>query len=121
MKLFQFALDLYQMMGIVPLHPNRNCSFNLNTICILLLISLLCIFSALFATFEAKSIQELGDSMCMTFGELGVCLIFLLTIWKMSHILILIREFEEIIEKSKTHFDFWSERNKKLPHSLYQM
>ena len=107
MKLFQFVLNLCEMMGIVPLHPYRNCSLNLNTICILLCISLFFIFSVVFAMFKAQTAEEYGDSIYMSIGEFGAVVNFSLTIWKMPHILILIKKFEELIEKSKSHRFFY--------------
>ena len=106
MKLFQFHLNLFQVMGIVPLHPNQNYSLNLKSIFIFLTISFYLIFSIAFVMFEAQSAEEYGDSIYMSIGNLASLVSFSITIWKISHMLILIRKFEEMIEKSKSHVIF---------------
>lgn len=100
-KLFQSLRQFCETLDI-SYSPqfNQHRSFNWKILCILIFIIIHTVTSIAFFLFEAKSIQEYGDSFYAILSEF-LCLASSPTIIsKMPDIFMLIENFEKFIEKS---------------------
>lgn len=106
-KLFQFLLGLYQMLGIYPPQGNEKFRFNKINLLVLFCYAQLCIPMVAFFILKAKSMQEYGATFFAFLTLLVTTIDFLILMWKMPNILNSIRDFEEFIEKSKYQIIFY--------------
>lgn len=88
-------------MGIYPSQPNQNRSLNLRNLLILLsMISLIVCLMGYFM-FEAKTVLELAETFYLSSSVLASLINFVISFWKMDHILMFIGKVEEFIQNGK--------------------
>lgn len=103
-KLFQTIQKCYHTMGIHSPQPSQS-NQKLQFIKMSLFISYITIFFMFhvsFIVFEATSLVQFESSLCDSSTELGILIIYLLTNWRIAHILRFIEMCERFIEKSKS-------------------
>lgn len=103
-KLFQFAQELFQMLGIRLPKQNEILSFRSRNIFFLFCYTQLSISMAAFFLFEANTMLEYGSSFFMSLTQFCIAMDYLVLMWRFPNILELIADFEDFIEKSKKQF-----------------
>ena len=101
MELFHSIRESFQTLGVYPVQSLRETPFNLRNIFVLMCLTEMFTSSLAYSLFEAKSIGEFADSIFMSLINLAWAITFVSNIYKISHILALIEDFEKFIEKSK--------------------
>lgn len=97
-KLFQNVQNFYHTMGI---KSNQYFSLNAKKLFFLLFITLGGISVTAYFIFEAKTIEEYGNSFYSAISNLYTLVDFIVTVWRMPDILKLIEKCEKFIENSK--------------------
>lgn len=109
MRLFVEFQNFYRMLGIDPSQLKRNKRSAPVTfqICLILFISLLAfILTGFFCLFQSQTMREFGDSFYATATVPGVLWLFSAFFVNMREVFILIKHFEQFIEKSEHLKDF---------------
>lgn len=101
LKVFQFLKKSYQTIGFHPSRSGQSFSFDLRNLFVLMSILQLCSSSLTYFLFGARSLFGYGASFYASITTLYAFIILSIKLRKISNILILIKKFEEYIERSK--------------------
>lgn len=103
MALFQTVQEVFKTMGIHPSlsQPDRFCWLNVKIyICLIIILQTLTASTAFFL-FKANTIQSLADSFYVSLSHVAGLIYILITVWKVTDILLLIDQYEKFIQKRK--------------------
>lgn len=105
---FKLNRELFQKIGIHPCRPNQNNTYNVRNSLILIHLTQTFVGSAVFLLFEAKSIEEYGQSFYQS-----VTVFLLLFLWptfihNMGNLFDLMDQMDEFGQKRKSKHTFIS-------------
>lgn len=125
-KLFQFILKYYHMIGIhSPISNSNNHSLDSKNWIFIMSYVLFTLSSGAFFFCEAKNLLDYGMSFFATIGGISLMMIHLVVAWQMENTLLFIGNCEGFIEKSKVLIQFMighqiSRHTIALVHFLYR-
>lgn len=101
LKFFQSAQKYFNQMGIYPVEPPREFSFNFISFCILISMILHFIPSTAYFFAKAQTIDEYSDTFYTSSTMFSFIFCFLINVWKMGSLTKLITRYEKYISESK--------------------